>query len=103
MARLGESETAQNYSVVRLHSASAARSSAGTFFFRWYLTVWRFRVNIPCMTKAIGVTLLFLGVAGFALGSMCDCIQAPEVNFGAGGNALALLSGALLVFRSRKK
>jgi hypothetical protein len=55
------------------------------------------------MTKTIGVMLLFLGVAGFAFATACDCIQAPEVNLGAGGNALALLSGAILVFRSRKK
>jgi hypothetical protein len=70
----------------------------------WYLTPCRFRVNISCMSKTIGVTLLFLGVAGFALGVPCDCIQqVPEVNLGAGGNALALLSGAFLMFRGRKK
>ena len=55
------------------------------------------------MMKFIGVTLLFLGVAGFAFGVPCDCLQVPEVNLGAGGNALALLSGAFLMFRGRKK
>ena len=54
------------------------------------------------MTKIIGVTLLFLGVSAFAFGQ-CDCIQVPEVNLGAGGNALALLSGAFFLIRSRKK
>jgi hypothetical protein len=53
------------------------------------------------MMKTIGVTLLFLGVSAFAFG--CDCIQVPEVNLGAGGNALALLSGAFFLIRSRKK
>ena len=71
-------------------------------FHLWYLTSYGFRVNIPSM-KIIGVTLLFLGVAGFALGTPCDCIQVPEVNLGAGGNALALLSGAFLMFRGRRK
>jgi hypothetical protein len=55
------------------------------------------------MTKTIGVMLLFFGVAGFAFGTCGDCVQAPEVNLGAGGNALALLSGAILVLRSRMK
>jgi hypothetical protein len=55
------------------------------------------------MIKTIGVTLLFLGVSGFAFATQCDCIQVPEVNLGAGGNALALLSGAFLLIRSRKK
>jgi len=67
------------------------------------LDALKIRVTICCMSKIIGVTLLFLGVAGFAFGTPCDCIQVPEVNMGAGGNALALLSGAFLMFRARKK
>ena len=56
------------------------------------------------MMKTIGVTLLFLGIAGFAFANSCEaCIQVPEVSLGAGGNALALLSGVLFLIRSRKK
>ncbi len=58
------------------------------------------------MMKVIGVTLLFLGVSAFAFlhPNPCSaCIQVPEVNLGAGGNALALLSRAFFLIRSRKK
>jgi hypothetical protein len=56
------------------------------------------------MIKIIGVSLLFLGVAGFAFAyDDCGCFRVPEVNLGAGGNALALLSGAFFMIRSRKK
>jgi hypothetical protein len=79
------------------------RKPASTFFPLQYLTPRRFHGNISSMIKTIGVTLLFLGVSGFAFATQCDCIQVPEVNLGAGGNALALLSGAFLLIRSRKK
>lgn len=48
--------------------------------------------------KLTGMVLLFVGVASFAFGS-----AVPEINAGSAGSALALLSGALLVLRSRKK
>ncbi len=67
------------------------------------MTPRRFHDNISSMMKTIGVTLLFLGVSAFAFASQCDCIQVPEVSLGAGGNALALLSGAFFLIRSRKK
>lgn len=68
------------------------------------MTPRRFHGNISPMMKTIGVTLLFLGIAGFAFANLCQtCMQVPEVNLGAGGNALALLSGAFFLIRSRKK
>jgi hypothetical protein len=52
------------------------------------------------MTKVLGVTLILLGAAGAALGTP---VPAPEIDAGAGASALALLSGALLVLRSRRR
>jgi len=49
--------------------------------------------------KLIGMLLLFAGVSTFAFAVPA----APEINAGSAGSALALLSGALLVLRSRKK
>ena len=48
--------------------------------------------------KLIGMFLLFVGAATFAF-----AVPAPEIDAGSAGSALALLSGALLVLRSRKK
>jgi len=48
--------------------------------------------------KLTGMILLFVGVSSFAFAS-----AVPEINAGSAGSALALLSGALLVLRSRKK
>ena len=49
--------------------------------------------------KLTGMFLLLAGMATFAFASPA----APEINAGSAGSALALLSGALLVLRSRKK
>ncbi len=51
------------------------------------------------MTKVLGVTLILLGAAGTAMAVP----TAPEIDAGAGASALALLSGALLVLRSRRR
>ncbi|HUJ48855.1 MAG TPA: hypothetical protein VLW25_01610 [Bryobacteraceae bacterium] len=48
--------------------------------------------------KLTGMVLLFVGVSSFAF-----AYAVPEINAGSAGSALALLSGALLVLRSRKK
>ena len=48
--------------------------------------------------KLIGMALMLAGVASFAFAS-----AVPEVDAGTAGSALALVSGALLVLRSRKK
>jgi hypothetical protein len=49
------------------------------------------------MKKVLGMMLLLTGVASFAMGSV------PEVGVGSAGSAVALLSGALLVIRGRRK
>ena len=50
--------------------------------------------------KVLGIMLLFVGVAGLA---MAQTAPAPEIDPGSAGTAVALLSGALLVARSRQK
>lgn len=47
--------------------------------------------------KALGFALLFVGVSSFALASV------PEVDAGTAGSAIALVSGALLIMRARRK
>jgi hypothetical protein len=49
--------------------------------------------------KLIGMALLFIGAASFAFAVPA----APEIGVGSAGSALALLSGALLMLRGRKK
>jgi hypothetical protein len=48
--------------------------------------------------KLLGIALMFVSVASFACAS-----AVPEIDPGSAGSALALLSGALLVIRARKK
>jgi len=48
--------------------------------------------------KLLGMALLFIGVSSFAFG-----FSVPEIDAGSAGSALALLTGALLVLRGRKK
>ena len=50
------------------------------------------------MMKLSGMVLLLVGVAGFALANVV-----PEIDPGSSASALALLSGAVLVIRSRRK
>ena len=50
------------------------------------------------MTKIIGLMSLLIGLSGLAVAG-----QVPEIDPGSGGTALALLSGALLVIRGRRK
>ncbi len=49
--------------------------------------------------KAFGMTLLLVGMAGILA---ADRVAAPEIDPGSAGSAIALLSGALLVLRSRR-
>jgi hypothetical protein len=51
------------------------------------------------MTKYIGFALLLIGSASVALAVS----PVPEIDPGSGMSALALLSGALLVIRARRK
>lgn len=48
------------------------------------------------MQKTVGMLLLLIGVSSFALAS-----PVPEIGPGSAGSAIALLSGALLVYRGR--
>jgi hypothetical protein len=50
------------------------------------------------MTKIAGMMLLLIGISSFAMAT-----PTPEISVGAAGNALALLSGAVLVIRGRRK
>jgi hypothetical protein len=49
------------------------------------------------VNKILGLTLLIIGCAGVALASV------PEIDPGSAVNALALVSGALLIMRGRRK
>jgi len=50
------------------------------------------------MIKAVGMVLLLAGMASFASAN-----AVPEIGPGSAGSAIALLSGALLVYRGRRK
>ncbi len=50
------------------------------------------------MQKIIGMVLSVIGASGFAIGG-----QAPEIDPASAGSALALVSGALLVYKGRRK
>jgi len=50
------------------------------------------------MYKVLGMALLMIGVSSFAFAT-----AVPEIDPGSAGSALALLSGALLVIRGRRK
>jgi len=49
------------------------------------------------MQKTLGMLLLMLGA------SLCASAAVPEIDPATGGSALALVAGALLVIRGRKK
>jgi hypothetical protein len=51
--------------------------------------------------KTLGMVLLFLGISSFAFAS--QAVAAPEISPVTGTAALALLSGAILVIRGRRK
>jgi len=53
------------------------------------------------MTKILGVTLVLIGVAQFAIAG--GATPAPEISPGSAAAALALLSGAILVIRGRRR
>ncbi len=56
-------------------------------------------MNKPTALKIAGLALLIVGVA-----SVCSATPVgPEIDAATGANALALLSGALLIIRSRKR
>lgn len=50
--------------------------------------------------KCLGMMLLLAGVSTLAFGS---AVTVPEISAGSAAGAVALLSGALLVIRGRRK
>jgi hypothetical protein len=52
------------------------------------------------MNKALGMMLLLAGVSSLA---MAATAAVPEIGAGSAGSAMALVSGALLVIRGRRK
>jgi hypothetical protein len=52
------------------------------------------------MTKTVGMMLIFLGLSGLAIAAEP---VAPEIDPASASSALALLTGALLVIRGRRK
>ena len=52
------------------------------------------------MYKLLGLSLLLVGAAGFALAAPT---AAPEIDGASATTAIALLSGSLLVLRARRK
>jgi hypothetical protein len=50
------------------------------------------------LMKVVGVALLGIGVAG-----SCLAVPVPEIDAATGANALALVAGALMILRSRRK
>jgi hypothetical protein len=52
------------------------------------------------MVKAAGMLMILVGLSGFAL---ADVVVAPEISVGSASSALALISGAILMIRGRKK
>ncbi len=55
-------------------------------------------MNKATALKLAGMALLTIGVA-----SVCSATPVPEIDAATGANALALLTGALLIIRSRKR
>ena len=53
------------------------------------------------MTKTFAILMMMTTVAGMAFGA--EVAPAPEINPASAVSALTLLSGALLVVRSRRK
>ncbi len=51
------------------------------------------------MRKLLGMALLLVGTAHFAIGAP----GVPEIGVGSDGSALALITGTLLVIRGRRK
>jgi len=50
--------------------------------------------------KFAGMVLLVMGLSGLAMGAV---VAAPEISPASGAAALALVSGAVLVIRGRRK
>ena len=58
-------------------------------------------MNKPMILKIAGLVLLCVGMA--SVGAAIDPVGAPEIDAATGTNALALLAGAVMIIRSRKR
>jgi hypothetical protein len=56
-------------------------------------------MNKNVILKMIGMTLMGIGAAG----TLAAAVTVPEIDPATGANALALVAGALLMIRSRKR
>jgi len=63
------------------------------------LDLEQFSLEENSLIKLAGMLLLLAGTASFALAAPA----VPEIGPGSAGSAIALLSGALLVYRGRRK
>jgi hypothetical protein len=52
------------------------------------------------VTRLIGLTVLLMGVAGYAFAAV---VQVPEIDASSGAAAVTLLAGGLLVLRGRRR
>jgi hypothetical protein len=53
------------------------------------------------MAKTLGMVVVLLGIAGLAFAGVDH--RAPEIDASAGVSALAMVGGACLILRARKK
>jgi LPXTG-motif cell wall-anchored protein len=60
-----------------------------------------FKPGGETMTRLIGLSMLLMGAAGYAFAGAV--ITVPEIDASSAVGALALLSGGLLVLRSRRR
>ena len=58
-------------------------------------------MNKSLVMKVAGLMLLTIGLASVSFAIVT--VDGPEIDAATGANALALLSGALLIIRSRKR
>jgi hypothetical protein len=58
-------------------------------------------VNWGKHMKFLGIAFLMVGVSALAVAA--DTYAAPEINAASAGSAIALLTGAFLVLRGRRK
>jgi len=53
--------------------------------------------------KSVGIVLLLVGLPSLVFGGFCAIPAAPEIGPGSAVGAVALVSGALLIIRSRRR
>jgi hypothetical protein len=66
----------------------------------WIERAGKNRRNRNKMTRLIGLTILLTGVAGYALAGSAP---SPEIDASSAVGAVALISGGILVLRTRRR